>query len=165
MKTLWKTINGYENYEVSTKGAVRRTDTKKYLKLQNNAGYKTANLFKNGKCKNIGVHRLVAEAFIPNPENKSCVHHLDENRSNNHLENLEWVTHVENIKYAADRIRATMLQQKNGTPIYCHQVRKVFYSQAEAARELNISTVGINAALTGKQRTTKGYTFEYYCEE
>jgi|LakMenEpi03Aug12_release.lakeMendotaPanAssembly.Ray.scaffolds.fasta_scaffold789846_1 hypothetical protein len=105
----WKKIKGFENYEVSNFGRVKRNEctivysngqvTKyklKYLKLENSKGYKRVTLCVNNKPKRFLVHRLVAEYFKPNTENKPCVNHIDGQSWNNHAINLEWCTHSEN---------------------------------------------------------------------
>ena len=92
---VWKDILSFENYEVSTSGNVRNKKTKRILKAANNGGYFCVNLSKiTGNYKQ--VHRLVAEAFIENPENKAHVNHKDKNGLNNNLLNLEWATPKEN---------------------------------------------------------------------
>jgi len=117
---VWKKIKGFENYEVSSYGNVKRNEctivysngqvTKyklKYLKLERNKGnelgfYKRVTLCVNNKPKRFLVHRLVAEYFIPNVKNKRCVNHIDGNPSNNHISNLEWCTHQENERHSYD---------------------------------------------------------------
>ena len=91
----WKSVNGYANYEISSCGRVRNATTERMLKSSDH-GYQVINLTKNGKQKQHYVHRLVAGAFIDNPEEKRCVDHIDGNRMNNHLENLRYATHSEN---------------------------------------------------------------------
>jgi hypothetical protein len=93
----WKSVNGYANYEISSCGRVRNATTERMLK-PSDRGYQVINLTKNGKPKQHYVHRLVAEAFIDNPEEKRCVDHIDGNKANNHLENLRWATHTENSR-------------------------------------------------------------------
>ncbi len=93
----WKTIADMSNYEVSNLGNVRRIKTGKLLSQQNSNGYKTVTLWENGKEKTKYVHRLVAIAFLEQSESKNEVNHKDGNRSNNCLDNLEWVTASENI--------------------------------------------------------------------
>lgn len=122
---IWKDIIGWENcYMVSNKGRVKSLDRRvphmnhtigrkgTLLKLSYNAtGYLTLRQFSlRTKGRKIFVHKLVAEAFIDNPENKKCVNHIDGVKDNNCLENLEWVTHSENIIHA----KATGLQRKVG---------------------------------------------------
>ncbi|WP_411347489.1 NUMOD4 domain-containing protein [Paenibacillus sp. WLX2291] len=99
----WKFIKGYDKkYMVSNTGFIKsfhkeEVFLKKYVDLH---GYETINLYLNGKCIKCAVHRLVAEAFISNPENKSQVNHIDEDKINNNSNNLEWVTPKENMNHS-----------------------------------------------------------------
>ena len=100
---IWKPIKDFEGYyEVSNIGRVRslnykRTGKEKILKnIEDYKGYLEVVLTKNGKRKQFKVHRLVAEAFIPNPENKPCIDHINTIKSDNRVENLRWVTYKEN---------------------------------------------------------------------
>ena len=93
---IWKTIEDYPNYEVSSFGTVKNKTTNKILKPSLNcSGYNRYTLTHNLKNKIVSAHRIVAETFIQNPENKPTVNHKDRNRINNNLENLEWATHLE----------------------------------------------------------------------
>jgi hypothetical protein len=96
MEEVWKTIENYENYQVSSFGNVRNVISNKNLKLSNKSGYYHVNLTNHILRKICKVHRLVALAFFENPENKAEVNHKDKNKLNNHLENLEWNTRKEN---------------------------------------------------------------------
>ena len=109
-KEEWKPIVGFEDkYEVSNLGDIRRTYEStgpldrgyvgKQLKPRTNNSYIRVSL---GNGKSYAVHRLVAEAFLPNPEGKKTVNHKDGNKSNNRLDNLEWNTHSENVLHAHD---------------------------------------------------------------
>lgn len=108
---VWKDIEGYENlYQVSTYGRIKslshinnlgrlRPECILGIRLSDR-GYHSAVLYNNGKPKSFRVHQLVARAFIPNPNNKPHVNHLDGVKGNNLVENLEWVTISENAKHA-----------------------------------------------------------------
>ena len=109
----YATIEGFPNYLVTTHGRVlslkdsRGKDRIKELKPQySNSGYLTVLLYKNGKQYHKYVHRLVAKAFIPNPENKPEVNHIDEDKSNNCVSNLEWMTAKENRNHGTRNERA-----------------------------------------------------------
>ena len=102
MKEIYKDIVSYEDlYEVSDTGLVRNKVSGKILKpLKNNRGYLHVRLYKDGIGKFKLVHRLVANAFIPNPLNLPEVNHIDENKSNNNVDNLEWCSRQYNIDYS-----------------------------------------------------------------
>lgn len=103
----WKTISGYENYQVSNFGKVKslgndKAKKEKILKSSTTKkGYQIVGLFKDKKRKLLYVHRLVANAFIPNPNNLPQVNHKDENPSNNHISNIEWCDCKYNINYGS----------------------------------------------------------------
>ncbi len=93
----WKSVNGYANYEISSCGRVRNATTERMLKPSDDGrGYLKINLHKEGKSSTMKIHKLVAEAFVDNPEDKRCVDHIDSNRKNNNCENLRPATHAEN---------------------------------------------------------------------
>ena len=96
MQVEFRKIEGYDNYSVSNTGLVRNDSTDKTLSPDITNGYHRVFLFLNNKGKRFSVHRLVAEAFIPNLDNKSCVDHIDNNKLNNHVDNLRWCTLQEN---------------------------------------------------------------------
>ena len=92
----YKTIEGYENYEISNLGNARNKKTDKILKQVLHNGYYCIQVSKNNENKNLRVHRLIALSFIPNSNNKYCVDHINRIKTDNRLENLRWSTHSEN---------------------------------------------------------------------
>jgi hypothetical protein len=106
---VWKTIDGFDNYEVSSFGNVRNKTTGRILKPCAKSGYYSVGL-SNVKTKTFRIHQLVAKAFIPNPENKSQVNHKDKNSLNNKLSNLEWNTNKENSIHRSAGVKQTTNQ-------------------------------------------------------
>lgn len=102
MEEIWKTIKDYEGlYEVSNWGRVRNTRTGRVLRhWKDEDGYLLVNLCKDGVRKHYKVHRLVAQAFIPNPDGLPEVNHIDQNKENNCVENLEWCDRAYNVRYS-----------------------------------------------------------------
>lgn len=109
----WKIINQFPKYEVSTYGRVRNVKTKKvlYIKRHTN-GYLQVVIQKQGKKNYLYIHRLVACAFLPNPQNLPLVNHIDEDKTNNHVENIEWCTSAYNTNYGAGRLKMGMSHRK-----------------------------------------------------
>ena len=99
---IWKDIKDYEGlYQISNKGRVYSYRTNKFLSIcYTSKGYQIVGFKINGKQVMKQIHRLVAESFIENPENKPCVNHKDGNKENNCVDNLEWCTYSENNKHA-----------------------------------------------------------------
>lgn len=93
---VWKPIVDFETYEVSNIGNIRNIKTGRILKSKNREGYRAIIISRNHTPKTFNIHRLVAQAFIPNPNNYPVVNHIDGNRSNNEVSNLEWCTIKEN---------------------------------------------------------------------
>lgn len=145
MKEIWKEVPGYEGiYEVSNLGRLRSLDRavvksdvvqhrngrlKKFW--ENQDGYLQCKLSKGGESVNIGVHRVVALAFIDNPERKPEINHKDGNRQNNVVENLEWVTHLENIDDCLTRGTHVSLRDLSGekNPNYGNRILSHKYSE------------------------------------
>lgn len=101
LSEIWKDVSGYEGlYRVSTFGNVFSYISHKVLKPCNRSGgHVVVNLYKDHKMKSQFIHRLVAEAFIPNPDNLPVIHHKDDNPKNNHVSNLMWCTQKENVHF------------------------------------------------------------------
>lgn len=149
----WRPVIGYEGlYEVSSLGRVRSLD--KYVKgkgyrlhkgkvlspTKNKNGYLKVNLHCNGKRKTITVHRLVAQAFIPNPDNLPQVNHRDEDKTNNRVENLEMCDVKYNLSYGTARIRERDTKIKNGyyTGLSREEYRKKWCQEnKDKIREIN----------------------------
>jgi len=110
----FKRIEGYEDYIVTIEGMVYSTKRNKFLKPQKNGvGYLQVALYNNGICKRFSIHRLVAMAFIDNPNDYPIINHKDENPSNNRVDNLEWCTYKYNTNYGT---RNERVRRKNGKP-------------------------------------------------
>lgn len=174
-KEIWRPIKGYEDlYEVSNYGRVRSLDRIVYqiqnggklgptlykgriLGMGSSGGYKSCGLWKDGTVKTFPIHRLVAETFIPNPNNYPCVNHKDENKVNNHVENLEWCTYEYNNNYGTKCKRAAINHPK------CKRVRvdgAEYHSIHEAARFLGCKSPALSNALNRNQTTYKNHKIE-----
>ena len=96
---MWRLINSYDNYEVSSHGRVRNNKTMNILKPSlNQGGYYQISLHKNGKKKSTRIHQVVAEAYCEMPIMYDCIDHIDRNKKNNHYKNLRYCTSSENMK-------------------------------------------------------------------
>ena len=154
--TKWKTIDKFKNYEVSTNGEVRNIKTGKVLKpWMCRKGYLYVSL-SNGLGKtNCSVHSLVAEAFIPNPENKPTVDHINRVKSDNVIANLRWATLEEQRENSnSGRPKTPVIAIKDGVELQ-------FESQRDCANALNLHKNDVSACVRGKQKTTKGYVIRY----
>lgn len=164
MKEVWKDIEVYEGiYQVSNLGRVKRVTTGRILKSsKNRGGYLYVNLCKNGKYKTHKIHRLVSQAFIPNPENKPEINHIDEDKSNNVISNIEWSTRKENNNHGTRNERTS---KKQSIPIIATNLKtgesKEFYGTSECARQLGLNQSSITSVLKGRNKQTGGYIFEY----
>ena len=110
----WRDVVGYEGlYKVSTEGNIKSIRRNKILSQDTNQdGYKRVQLYKNKASKNYSVHRLVAQAFIPNPDNLPQVNHKDEDKSNNCVSNLEWITPKDNCNYGTRNRKVALSKNK-----------------------------------------------------
>ena len=152
-------IEGFENYEVSNLGKVRNIKSGRVLKTSlNNNGYLRLFLCKNNKRKHLYLHRIIATAFIDNPDVKPCVNHIDENKLNNDLSNLEWCTVRENLIHGTRTKRvAEKLSQKVIQLDLNDNILNVFKSMRQAERETGIDATSISACCNGKRKSAGGY--------
>ena len=157
---VWKDIEGYEGlYQVSSWGRVKNSRSGTVLKGgETRNGYLQVDLSKYGKRKLYYVHRLVVQSFIPNPEDKPEVNHIDENNQNNRVENLEWCTRTENLNYGTRTLRMSKTQS---IPIICIETGIEYYGISECAREMGLHQQHITSVLKGRRKTTGGFTFKY----
>lgn len=165
----WKKIQHFENYEVSDLGNVRNSRFR-ILNPGKSRGYLKVGLFKNGKGKNYFIHRLVAQAFIPNPENKPQVNHINGITSDNRLCNLEYNTPKENIKHAIDsglinRNTFLIAENKRKKVIQINpnnqEVIQTFISAHEASKKTGFNRGNISTACRSKNVMVGGYYWAY----
>lgn len=195
MEEIWKDIKDFEGlYQISNLGRVKslnynRTGKEKILSLlDNGSGYFKVCLCSNGKVKQLYVHRLVAEAFIPNPNNLPEVNHKSEIKSQNNVENLEWCTAKYNMNYGTARertvekckgkkrseeIRNKLSESHKGKyntkcskPVLqinksTNEIIKEFPSTKEVQRQFGFSQSCISACCNGKRKTHKGFIWRY----
>lgn len=188
MEEIWKDIQGYEGlYQISNFGRVKSLpkfrnngtggfiSKEKILKTEeNNRGYVRVQIKNNGKAKRFFVHRLVAFSFIPNPENKPCVNHLDCNPLNNRADNLEWCTFQENTDYMVklERNKRTYLwnkrrnekNKKNWKPVvqmdHRGSVIKKYRNITEVKKD-GFRPGDVCRCCKGQRKTTGGYVWRY----
>ena len=164
MKEIWKDVEDYEGlYQVSNLGRVKSSYTNRILKGRKHThGYLMVNLYKNSNVSNKMIHRLVAQAFIPNSENKPQVNHVDEDKTNNVVSNIEWMTATENINHGTHNER---MAKTKSIPIIAINIKtgesQEFYGTNECARQLDLNQGNITRVLKGRYKQTGGYTFKY----
>ena len=162
---MWKNIAGYEKYQVSNHGRVRSIDYNHTGQIRelaqncNRGGYMYVNLYNQGKRKTHMIHRLVAEAFLENPEQLPVINHIDCDKRNNHVSNLEFCTISHNTKHAYDNglINTEESRRKaaeaNRKKVICLTTGKVFDSIQEASSFYGAAHQGISACCKGKVKS------------
>lgn len=166
VKEVWKDIDGFEGiYQISSKGRVkslsRKQSTKERVRVfsMSPSGYMRMVLSFNNKRVTISAHREVAKAFIPNPNNLSTVNHIDFDKTNNCIENLEWASYKENINHSKKhgrRFHKPVIQRSiDGEFI------KKWYSAYSVEKELGYFSTLISRCCLGKQKTHKGFKWEF----
>lgn len=153
----WKFIYGYPHLIVSNTGKVRSLIYNRELKpFASNRGYLRVALCKDKTIKNVSLHRLVAEAFVPNPNGYDTVDHIDGNKLNNNADNLQWLSRGDNIRKAGDK------RNQGAKPVICVETGKVYPSICEAAKELHITPAIISAIAKGEYKSYHNLSFKYY---
>ena len=185
MSEEWRDIQGYEGlYQVSNLGRVRSCDRHTWAGWRGEKalvkgrvrkpsitrqGYYQVDLLVDGHRKSLKVHRLVAIAFIPNPNNYPYINHKDENPLNNKVDNLEWCTQKYNVNYGTSRQRLSKsLRNNSNAPRKATvqlslngEVLARYSSISEAARQTGISQAMISYCCLGRYKTAKGFIFRY----
>lgn len=171
---IWRPVVGYEGlYEVSNMGNVRGLDRVSHMKngvkrltkgklltqgrWNSKSNYRSVVLCSGGVNKKHGVHRLVATAFIPNPDNLPEINHKDENKQNNRVENLEWCDRKYNNTYGTARLRAAITQGKPVLQMKDGKIVNGWPSMGLAAAFTEASEGGISACCRGEMKTSGGY--------
>ena len=148
----WRLIEGTEDFYISNLGRFRHK--KKLMKYAiNHDGYYTCNI----GTKKVLVHRLVALAFIPNPENKPVVDHIDGDKLNNHISNLRWLTIKENTQAA---VELGLIKGSRSYPVVVVDKDNngyLYKSQTEAAKQLDTDVKAVNCVIKGTKPHVKGY--------
>ena len=168
MEEIWKDKKDYEGlYQVSNCGRVKSIKFGKEIIMKQHirGRYYYVGLSKNGIVKKYSVHRLVAEAFIDNPDNLPQVNHKDENKLNNVVTNLEWCDAKYNTNYGTARQRMTEKQSK---PVLQYDLEGNFIKEWKSTMECGrngFNQSSVAACCRGKRKTAKGFIWEYKNEE
>ena len=159
----WKILKENENYSINEKGEIKNNITKKILSpsINKDSGYYQIDLWKNNKSRKYTLHRLVANNFIPNLENKPTVDHIDGNRLNNDISNLRWATYSEqNSRFNTFGVRSEKIKV-----IYVNGEELIFNRIKDVAEHFNCNISNISQMLKkgtfGKRGKTRNYKFVY----
>lgn len=144
----WKPVVSYENYEVSTTGRIRRVGSSIMLRPCLRNGYLCVSLWKNNKGKTLYVHRIVAEAFLHKVEGWNVVNHKDEDRLNNHVDNLEWCTSQYNNEYSLAKVWSVLSPQGDVLNIT---------NLSKFCKEAGLNTSSMYEVMSGKRKSHKGF--------
>lgn len=157
---VWKAIPGYPHYMASDDGRIFSTyQNRELTQCRNQKGYMTVHVKEGNQYPKRYVHRLVAFAFLGLPENETLqINHIDENKSNNAVNNLEWVTPHENLTHGT---RIKRFAKSRGKPVKNIDTGVSYYCAAEACRQTGIHRGLIGRVCKGKSKTAGGYRWEY----
>ena len=169
MEEIWKDKKDYEgHYQVSNFGRVKSIKFGKeiILKQKIKDGYYYVGLSKNGIAKNYFVHRLVAQAFLPNPNNLPCVNHKDEDKLNNNVDNLEYCSYSYNNTYGTrlERVRDKQINGKKSKPVLQYDLEGNFIKEWKSTMECcrnGYNQGHVGACCRGERKTHKGFIWEY----
>lgn len=166
MEEIWKIISDAPGYEVSNLGRVRNNKTKRILNpgAYGATGYKQVNIVtldSNGKQKKRYIHRLVAIAFIPNPENKREVDHINGDKLDNRASNLEWVTSSENQKRRHKKGNIRTSHRRVGRYSLSGSLLEEYDSIISAAESMKVKRGAIDCVLQGRHKTSCGFLWKY----
>lgn len=166
----WRIVEEFPNYEVSENGQIRNRTTGhiKSQRIKNN-GYVITDLSRNGEVKTVHIHRIVAKAFLPNPQNYSEVNHINEDKTDNYYGNLEWCDRTYNNNYGniqTLRLNTLKSRQSSNAPQRVQQIDKdgniiaTYPSMREAERQTGINNTRISAVCRGESKQAGGYIWK-----
>lgn len=159
-----KDVIGYEGlYQVTSCGKVWSYRSERFLKPQKHKnGYLQVGLNKDGEKKTCYIHRLVQQAYLPNPNDLPQINHKDENKENNALPNLEWCDISYNVNYGSRNEKAgKAISKALSIPVFCEELNRTFDSSHAAARELGLKQPNITKCCKGERKTTGGFHWRY----
>lgn len=170
MKEEYRDIAGYEGlYQVSNYGNIKslgnnKSRKEKILKPLVKKGYLIVTLYKKGVSTNYCVHRLVAQAFIPNPDAKEQVNHINGIKSDNNVQNLEWNTASENVQHAYDLGLCEKSRKDKSVMVLCITTGEIYESISEAANQTGTQRSNISKCCNGERKTAGGLEWQYIKE-
>ena len=169
MEEIWKTITEFENYEVSNLGRIRNSKKKILNQYKNTKGYLQLTLYKNKKQYTKRVHRLVAQAFIPNPNNLPQINHKSGIKTDNNINNLEWCTNSYNqleanrMGFCKNRIKKSTEATRKPISQYDLDGNYIatYISLRDATNKTNGSYKSISQCACGKTKSSSGFIWKY----